>query len=181
MRRESLLLAALLASGCGGGASNGPPTATPVALATPTPLAVHVTSNGEGQYTVVTQMKNGRKLFTIRALSFEGSTLSDAGGAATGAFEQPHVTFYDRDGGETIADAPKADLTGADKSVVMTGGVQARTQAGDVLHCDRLRYDGENETIRGEGHVVLAAPNGLTLVGNRIDGDVRLNHVRVTR
>ena len=183
MRRE--LLAVVLLAGC-----SAPP---PQAAATPapipsgavapsgTPVAVHVTSNGNGRYTVVTEMKARRTIYTIRALSFEGDTLSEGAAAASGTFEQPHIVFHDRTGGETIADAPKAVLTGADKSVLMTGGVHARTQDGNVLRCDQMRYDGKSETIHGQGHVRLDTPTGLSLVGDRIDGDARLQHVRVTR
>ena len=72
-------------------------------------------------------------------------------------------------------------LTSADKSVLMTGGVQARSQDGNVLSCDRLRYDGSTERIHGDGNVVLIAPNGLRLEGDFIDGDARLQNVRVYR
>jgi hypothetical protein len=187
MRREgrlATLLAALGVAGCGGsggGTATSPAPAAPAAPAAATPVAVHVTSNGNGKYTIVTQMKNRRTIYTIRALSFEGDTLSEGASGASGTFEQPHVIFRDRNGGETIADAPKAVLTGADKSVVMTGGVQARTRDGNVLHCDRLRYDGASETIHGDGHVRLDTPSGLSLVGDRIDSDARLGNVRVTR
>jgi hypothetical protein len=185
MRRELLLTLALLA-GC-----SAPPraaaTPAPGTSGTPSPapsgtaVAVHVTSNGNGRYTIVTEMKARRTIYTIRALSFEGDTLSEGAGAASGTFEQPHVVFHDRTGGETIADAPKAVLTGADKSVLMTGGVHARTQDGNVLRCDQLRYDGKTESIHGQGHVRLDTPTGLSLVGDRIDGDARLQHVRVSR
>jgi hypothetical protein len=179
------LLALLGIGACGGPGAHAAATAAPAA-ATPaaavgTPVAVHVTSNGNGRYTIVTEMKQRRTIYSIRALSFEGDTLSGGAAAASGTFEQPHVVFHDRTGGETIADAPKAVLTGADKSVLMTGGVQARTQDGNVLHCDRLRYDGTTETFHGEGHVQLETPGGLSLVGDRIDGDARLAHVRVTQ
>jgi len=187
VRRELALVAVLGVVGCA--APQPQATAAPARPATPgavpvnvgTPVVVHVTSNGNGRYTIVTEMKQRRTIYSIRALSFEGDTLSEGASAASGTFEEPHVVFHDRAGGETIADAPKAVLTGADKSVLMTGGVQARTQDGNVLHCDRLRYDGATETIHGDGHVRLDTPSGLSLVGDRIDGDARLAHVRVTQ
>ena len=187
MRSEcaGALLALLTLTACGGpapeAAASAAPTGTGVPAAAGTPVVVHVSSNGNGRYTIVTEMKQRRTIYSIRALSFEGDTLSGGASAASGTFEAPHVVFHDRSGGETIADAPKALLTGADKSVLMTGGVQARTQDGNVLHCDRLRYDGATEKFHGEGHVRLETPGGLTLVGDRIDGDARLAHVRVSQ
>jgi hypothetical protein len=183
--RAAALLALLSLTACGGRAPQAAVSATPPRTAAPvavgTPVVVHVTSNGNGKYTTVTEMKQRRTIYSIRALSFEGDTLSGGASAASGSFEQPHVVFHDRSGGETIADAPKALLSGADKSVLMTGGVQARTQDGNVLHCDRLRYDEATEKFHGEGHVRLETPGGLTLVGDRIDGDARLAHVRVSQ
>jgi lipopolysaccharide assembly outer membrane protein LptD (OstA) len=182
--RVGVALVALVLAGCGGGpaSGDGSPAASPAPPAPAgTPVAVHVTSKGNGQYTTVTQMKNRRTIYTIRALSFEGDTLSEGAQGASGSFEQPHITFHDRQGGVTIADAPKAVLIGADKSVLMTGGVQARTQEGNVLHCDRLRYNETTEKIHGEGNVRLDTPSGLSLAGDVIDGDTRLANVRVSR
>lgn len=181
--RRSAVLAApalsLLLAACGGGPVSFPGGFSPPD--SPTPVAVHVTSRGAGGFTVVRQMKGVRTIYSIRALSFEGRTLAEGGGVANGVFEAPHVVFRGRDGSETVADAPKAELSSADKSVVMTGGVEARTQDGNVLRCDRLRYDGGSERIHGEGRVRLVTPSGLILTGDRIDGDVRLADVRVTR
>jgi lipopolysaccharide assembly outer membrane protein LptD (OstA) len=61
----------------------------------------------------------------------------------------------------------------------MTGGVLARSQDGNVLRCDRLRYDGRTERVHGEGHVQLRTPSGLTLIGDTLDGDARLRDVLV--
>ncbi len=64
------------------------------------------------------------------------------------------MTFVDR-AGRTVADAPKAQVTERDKSVVMTGGVRARTSQGNLMTCDVLTYIGASEKLRGEGHVRL--------------------------
>ncbi len=158
------------------------PAPSPSAPATgtaATPLPVHVTSEGNGSVTTLTEMKHGRTLYRIVATSFEADSAGSADGSANGSFVAPHITFVDRNGGETVATAPKAVLTGADKSVLMTGGVRARSQDGNVLHCDRLRYDGQSERVHGEGNVRLQTPAGLTLVGDTLDGDARLRDVLV--
>ncbi|MBV9407942.1 MAG: hypothetical protein JO164_03910, partial [Candidatus Eremiobacteraeota bacterium] len=45
---------------------------------------------------------------------------------------------------------------------------------------DTLTYNANAERLHGEGHVRLVAPNGLQLAGEHLDGDVRLQDVRVT-
>jgi LPS export ABC transporter protein LptC len=145
-------------------------------------LPVHITSSGgAGQYTTLSEMKHQRTIYVIRATSFAADTVTGRNPTGSGTFIQPHITFVDRDGARTIADAPEAVLTSADKSVLMTGGVHARSQDGNVLACDRLRYDGTSERIHGDGHVVMTTPSGLILVGDEVDGDARLHNVRVYR
>ncbi len=177
--RAPLALLFVLVTACAG---HGPvaapsPSAAPAAGTSPTPVPLHVTSSGNGRYTTLTEMKRGRRLYTIRATSFVADTID--GGGGNGSFDAPQITFVDRTGGTTVATAPKAVLTGADKSVLMTGGVRARSQDGNVLHCDRLRYDGQSERVHGDGHVRLETPAGFVLVGDTIDGDARLRDVTV--
>jgi lipopolysaccharide assembly outer membrane protein LptD (OstA) len=176
LRRELALVALLTA--CGHPAAP-PPAPAPATTATPLPL--HVTGSGNGSFTTLSEMKHRRTIYIIRAVSFVADSAAGHIATGSGAFDQPHITFVDRSGARTIADAPKAVLTSADKSVIMTGGVHARSQDGNVLSCDRLRYDGNTERIHGDGNVVLTTPQGLMLVGDEIDGDARLQNVRVYR
>ena len=168
----------LLAAGCasprGGGtaassAAPGSPAPEPSVTATAVPLHIE-THGGEGQYVTIVETVRGRKVYTIRALS----TVAERFGTnqATGLLEQPHITFVDRNGTTTIADAPKARVFERDKSVVMTGGVHAHTSGGSTLTCDSLNYNASTERLHGEGHVQLLAPDGLQLAGRYIDGDV---------
>jgi lipopolysaccharide assembly outer membrane protein LptD (OstA) len=178
--RPEVVLVALLAA-CGHAAAPAAgPSATPPP--TPTPLPLHLISNGTaGQYTTLSEMKHQRTIYIVRANSFVADTTAGHTATGSGSFDQPHITFIDRSGARTVADAPKAVLTSADKSVLMTGGVHARSQDGNVLSCDRLRYDGTSERIHGDGNVVMTTPQGFTLVGDEIDGDARLENVRVYR
>ena len=160
---------------------SAPPAATPAPAPTASAIPVHVTSSGNGRSTVLTETKDRRTVYIVRANSFEADATSGASGSGSGTFVQPNITFIDRNGARTVAEAPKAVLTGSDKSVLMTGGVQARSQDGNVLHCERLRYDGKTERIHGEGDVVLRTPSGLILTGDVLDGDAQLHHVEVSR
>ncbi len=171
--RTPLVLLVIVLAACGGNAPSAAPSSSPNA----SPVPLHVTSSGNGRYTTLTEMKRGRRLYTIRATSFVADTTEGDGG--NGSFDAPEITFVDRSGGSTVATAPKAVLTGADKSVLMTGGVRARSQDGNVLHCDRLRYDGKSERVHGDGHVRLETPTGFVLLGDAIDGDARLRNVTV--
>lgn len=178
-RAAGLLLAVLLGlAGCGGRAEQrARPGST--APATTTPVPIHVETRGDqGEYVRIVETVRGRKVYTILALSDEmvrGGTAD-----AVGHLEQPHITFVDRNGVSTIADAPKAQISERDKSVTMTGGVHAHTSSGSVLSCDVLVYRSTTERFHGEGHVALTAPNGLVMDGRYLDGDVKLQDVNVT-
>ncbi|HEY0615046.1 MAG TPA: LPS export ABC transporter periplasmic protein LptC [Candidatus Elarobacter sp.] len=177
---------ALLAAGCAPhapaapGASPSPgPAASHEARPSATPVPIRVETRGEnGQYIRIVETIRGRKAYTIRALSSVAERFGT--NQATGTFEQPHVTFVDKSGKTTIADAPKAHLAERDKSVVMTGGVHAYTSSGSVLSCDTLTYSGQTERFHGEGHVHLTSRDGFHLDGRHLDGDVKLENVSVT-
>lgn len=164
-------------------ASAVPSAAAPSASPTASTVPIRVeTRGGSGQYVTIVETVHGRKVYTIRALS--GSLQRNGTDEGTGDLEQPHITFVDRSGSTTVADAPKARVAERDKSVVMTGGVHARTSAGTVLTCDQLTYKGDIARFYGEGHVRLtsSSSNGeIAIGGDRIDGDVKLQDVKITR
>jgi LPS export ABC transporter protein LptC len=178
---------ALFAAACSAPSSttNATPAPSPWAAATaaPTSEPVHIETNSSGDkyITVVQRVKDGssqrtRIAYELRALSSQADIV---GTQSVVTFEQPHITFLDRQGKKLIADSPQAKVTQRDKSVLMSGGVHARAADGSVLTCDTLRYDGRTEKLHGEGHVMLAAPNDLTLTGKYLEGDVRLDDVRI--
>jgi Lipopolysaccharide-assembly, LptC-related len=160
------------------------PGASPLgAKATPTPVPGRATQNsGGGKYVTLSEStldpgsSQGRVLYDVIALkSVVTSTFA--------TLDRPHITFHERSGKVLVADAPEAKITRQDKSVLMTGGVHAKTQDGSLLTCDSLRYDGRTETLRGDGHVTLASPSGANnymMTGDHIYGDVRWEHVQIT-
>jgi hypothetical protein len=184
--RAALGLVLLLAAACAREPAAGPatPSASPAqhAAASPSvsPVPIHIETRGaNGEFVTIVETIRRRKVYTIRALS--GEMQRNGTNEATGDLVQPHVTFFDKSGAKTIADAPKAHSAERDKSVVMTGGVHARTTSGVMLTCDTLRYNSKSERLHGSGHVELHAPNGVDMSGDDIDGDVRLQDVKITR
>jgi hypothetical protein len=184
LRLRALPGLALLVA-CSGPASNAGTAASapPAPTTAPTAEPVHIETNSSGdKYITVVQRVSGGKnekpriAYALRALS---STADIVGTQSIVSFEQPHITFLDRQGKRLVADSPQAKVTQRDKSVLMSGGVTARAEDGSVLTCDRLRYDGRTEKLHGQGHVVLSGPSGLTLTGEYLQGDVRLDDVRV--
>ncbi|HEV3088927.1 MAG TPA: LPS export ABC transporter periplasmic protein LptC [Candidatus Elarobacter sp.] len=180
-----MLAGALAVAGCArpapdrGTASPGPTPSAPIPAASATQVPIRIeTQGGNGQYVRIVETNHGRKIYTIRALS--GNMQRTGTNEAVGDLEQPHITFVDKNGTTTIADAPKAHLAERNKTVVMTGGVHAHTSGGSVLACDTLTYNGNTERFHGEGNVRLTAPNGLELSGQHLDGDVKLQDVNVT-
>ena len=86
------------------------------------------------------------------------------------------MTFFQRDGKRIVADAPAGTVVEKDKSVLMSGGVHARTQDGTTLSSDTLRYDDGNEKLHGAGDVVVVSrsPSGREeLRGETFDWNLR--------
>ena len=161
------------------------PSRAPLPAPTSTTEPVHIETNSTGDkyITVVQRVKNEtgpgtRIAYQLRALASQADIV---GTKSVVTFEQPHITFHDRQGKKLIADSPQAKITQQDKSVLMSGGVHARAADGSILTCDTLRYDGRTEKLHGAGHVVLSGPGGFTLTGQYLVGDVRLDDVRVAQ
>lgn len=182
-----LAFAALTA--CGAPASTATSTPAPSAIASPRaaptaePVHIETNSSGDKYITVVQRVnvpasKTTRIAYQLRALASQADIV---GTQSIVNFDQPHITFFDHQGKKLIADSPQAKITQQDKSVLMSGGVHARADDGSVLSCDTLRYDGRSEKLHGYGHVILSGPNDLTLTGNYLVGDVRLDDVRVAQ
>ncbi len=186
-------LACLVCAGCGsggshdasGGATAGPsPSASPAPTATATafvPTAPPIDFEGRrigSRYVYATKRKGTKQVYVLRA----DTVNAVYNGAATGrsAFTNPHVVFYGDAGKRLLADAPAGTVEEKDKTVVMTGGVRARTDDGMTLRSDVLRYDDETQVVHGTGHVVVTFPQGEELQGETVDWNLRNGHINVT-
>jgi len=174
------LFLCVLAAGCAKQPSAPQaPSPSPAPRPTPTPLAFKVTSSGPGKGRVVlTERRRGRIVYVLHA----DQNVSDRFAAGTGRsiFTRPHIVFYQEQGKTLTADSPTATVEELSKTVLMSGGVHARTQDGVTLTCDTLQYDDRAEMMHGKGNVVVTTPRGERLNGDTLDADVNLNHVRVS-
>jgi hypothetical protein len=179
-RRVLIVLAAAALAACARNRPAAGSAASPVAVAAPTDVPIHVESMGNvsDEQTVVTHGRR-RQLYEILALSDVGDR--SANGDERVTFDQAHITFHAADGTRLVADAPRATVEDRTKTVLMSGGVRARTQDGAILTCSTLHYDGRTERLHGEGDVRLTSAQGFVFTGDRFDGNVRLDRIHMTR
>ncbi|MBC5802835.1 MAG: LPS export ABC transporter periplasmic protein LptC [Candidatus Eremiobacteraeota bacterium] len=95
-------------------------------------------------------------------------------------FVNPHVTFFGKGDQRLMADAPSGTAVEKDKTIVMTGGVRARTADGKTLHSDTLRYDDQTDMLYGNGNVVVTSPSGDRLQGDQLRWNLRTGHMDFT-
>ena len=177
MKRGVSVVAALMLAAC-----NPQPPQHAGTLATPsaTPSgmpALRIHGQGTAKHPVVITGQSGnRKTYQLVTHAY---TSRSAQNIAQGTFQQPTVTFYDKDGTKLTAQAPVATLQGG-KQVTLTGGVHAKTSTGLTLTCDRLTYDQNTGMLHGEGHVHVTGMQGgqqQTLTGNTFSSDVKLTQM----
>jgi LPS export ABC transporter protein LptC len=184
--RLLLLCAATLPVACAGGGKAEPtpsaaapsPSAVPQPRRVPTAIPIRIHSQRVGsKYIYLTEQKKNRIVYVLRADSNTSIRLAE--GAGHSAFTLPHVTFYSN-GRTIVADAPLATVEERDRSVLMSGGVHAKTDKGITLTSDTLRYDDATEKLHGEGNVVVTTPQGTELRGDSLDYDMRTTEMHVT-
>ena len=129
------------------------PTSAPSVAGTHEPITL-ISRGGAGvPARYIVRNPSGQVMYDVRSSTVVYDRASD--GSAQATFTQPHVIFHARDGRIVVADSPKAVAHDRDKSVVMTGGVRAKTGDGKVLTCATLTYDERNAQIQCSGDVVL--------------------------
>jgi hypothetical protein len=169
--RPGLLLLVLAAC------SPSAPGGTAASTATRPPITVRdLSQRVNSQYVYLTKRRrDNSKAYTLRA----DANVSESAGQGTGRsdFTNPHIIFAERTGETLVADAPHASIV---ESIVMTGGVRARTSDGMALQCDTLTYDEGSDRLHGRGHVLVQTPRGERLSGDRIEANLRLSEMQLT-
>lgn len=167
-----------LAVGCSpkapAAAASDAPSAVASASAAPPIKAVSRGSDREPARYIVRD-RSGHIVYDVRSSTVVYDRAADGSSVAT--FTDPHVVFHARNG-TVAADSPKAVAHDKDKSVVMTGGVHAKTDDGKLLSCSTLTYDAQSQKIVCEGDVVLKnSKTNQTASGERLVTDPDFDHV----
>jgi len=163
-------------------ACSSAPTAPSPPRPTPTkaPITVRdLSQRVNSEYVYLTKRRrDNSKAYTLRA----DANVSESAGQGTGRsdFTNPHIIFAERAGQTLVADAPHASIVESRKSIVMTGGVRARTSDGMLLQCDTLTYDEGSDRLHGRGNVLVKTPRGERLTGDRIEANLRLSEMQLT-
>ena len=160
-------------------APSSSPTATPAPIGTgePVTLISRGTSTEPARYMV--RNPSGQVVYDVRSSKVVYDRASDGTSEAT--FTRPHVVFVARDGRVVVADSPKAVAHDKDKSVVMTGGVRAKTADGKILTCTTLTYDEPNAQIHCVGNVVLTdTKTNQSATGETLLTDPGFEHVTLS-
>jgi LPS export ABC transporter protein LptC len=190
MRRAALLGVVIVAVGCGGGGTPAPsPSAVAASSSSPSgrasaaphhaptlPIGIVGSRRGREPFRM-TELRNGKVRYAITADSLRGHYAGQDTG--TSVLVNPHITFLATAGKQLVAVAPAGTVVEKDKTVVMTGGVHARSQDGMTLASDTLRYDDETQVVHGAGHVVVTFPRGERLDGETVDWNLRTGDVEM--
>jgi hypothetical protein len=174
---------ALAPSGCGG-TSQPAPSPSPSAASSTAPTKSHdntpirfVAPRTADKYIYLTKQRRNRKVYVLRADAEKGEYFGTNTGRST--FVNPHITFYGTSAKQVVADAPAGLVVESEKSVLMSGGVHARSQDGVTLTSDNMRYNDASQTIHAEGNVVMDSPQGSELRGATLDWNLTTGAVNV--
>jgi LPS export ABC transporter protein LptC len=149
---------------------------------TPAPAAsqaapIKAISRGNAQYIV--RNPAGSIVYDVRSPTVVYNKAPD--GTEIADFTKPHVIFHAPTGRTVVADSPKAVAHVNDKSVVMTGGVRAKTDDGKVLTCATLTYDANRAQIKCQGDVVLTnTKTNQSASGQTLIADPDFEHVMLS-
>lgn len=122
---------------------------------------------------------HGQIMYDVKSSTVVYDRASD--GTAVATFTMPHITFAAADGRIVVADSPKAVAHDKDKSVVMIGGVRAKTSDNKVLTCTTLTYDEPHAQIQCVGNVVLTdTKTNQTATGETLQTDPGFEHVTLS-
>lgn len=180
--RRVLLLASVLASLA---ACNPQPPDQPEGKPAPSPTPtglppLRISGQGTQGHPIVMTMQNGnRKNYVVVGHSLVSHS---AQVVLQTTFQQAQVTFYDKDGTTLTAQAPRAVVDQKARQVILSGGVHAKTSAGQKLTCDRLVYDQSTGLLHGQGHVRMTGSVGgeaQVLTGSTFVSNVNLSRISV--
>ncbi|HXW51282.1 MAG TPA: LPS export ABC transporter periplasmic protein LptC [Candidatus Acidoferrales bacterium] len=172
MRRLALVVLALGMAACA--RSSPGPTAPPSGARANGPV-YHISAQGTTNHPVtITNITNGQVEYTLQAATVVYST-----SLAQGTFHQNLLHFFKGGRQRLTVTAPVATVDENTHDVNLSGGVVARTTAGDTLASDSMSYDEKTRLLTAVGDVVATDPSGYKLTGRRAIADLDLQQIQL--
>ncbi len=135
----------------------------------------HISAQGTKQHPVtITNISHGEREYTLEAATVVYSTT-----LAQGTFHDNLLHFFKGGKPRLTVTAPVATVDENTHNVALSGGVIARTAAGDTLASDRMTYDEKTRLLTAVGNVVATDPSGYKLTGTRAIADLDLQQIQL--
>lgn len=122
----------------------------------------------------ISNITNGQREYTLLAASAVYST-----NLQQGTFHDNTLYFFKGGKPRLTVTAPVAIVDEGSHNVALSGGVLARTTAGETLDSDSMTYDEKTRLLTAVGHVVAVDPLGYRLTGMRAIADLDLQQIQL--
>jgi len=172
---RSQMIALLLALCCAACASNQSARESPSPGSVKTGPVYQISAQGTKQRPVtISNITNGQREYTLEAASVLYAT-----NLQQGTFHDNTLHFFKGGKPRLTVTAPVAIVDEGSHDVALSGGVLARTTAGDTLDSDNMTYDEKTRLLTAVGHVVAIDPGGYRLTGTRAIADLDLQQIQL--
>jgi LPS export ABC transporter protein LptC len=138
-------------------------------------LVYHISAQGTKQHPVtITDINHGQRDYFL-----EAATVVYATNLQQGMFHDTLLHFFKGAKPRLTVTAPVATVDENTHNVDLSGGVVARTAAGDTLVSDTMTYNEKTRLLTAVGHVVAIDPLGYRLTGTRAIADLDLEQIQL--
>jgi LPS export ABC transporter protein LptC len=169
VRRLVLILTAVWCGAC----SRTPPA--PAASAAGAGPVYQISAQGTKHRPVtISNINHGQREYTLLAQNVMYAT-----NLQQGTFHNNQLYFFKGGKPRLTVTAPVAVVDEHSHNIYLSGGVVARTTAGDTLASDSMTYDEKTRLLTAVGHVVATDPQGYKLSGTRAVADLDLQQIRL--
>lgn len=135
----------------------------------------HISAQGTKQRPVtISDITNGYREYTLLAASVLYAT-----NLQQGKFHDNTLYFFKGGKPRLTVTAPTAIVNEGSHDLALSGGVLARTTAGDTLASDTMTYNEKTRLLTAIGHVVATDPTGYRLTGTRAIADLDLQQIQL--
>jgi LPS export ABC transporter protein LptC len=168
----AMLALALSAAACARSQSQ---PAAPLPSQQPGQPVYHISAQGTKEHPVtISNIRHGEREYILEAANVVYAT-----NLQQGTFHDTLLHFFRGAKPRLTVTAPVATVDENTHDVDLSGGVVARTAAGDTLTSDTMTYNEKTRLLTAVGHVVAIDPSGYRLTGTRAIADLDLEQIHL--